>query len=72
MELDAYQDGMPVDYTEGGTMALNGVEWVDEASKLPLQIVIPDEVFAEQPPSYSGPWNFTRSSFLPASHIPGP
>ncbi|CZR68439.1 uncharacterized protein PAC_18338 [Phialocephala subalpina] len=31
MELDAYQEGMPVEYTDGGTMALNVVECVDEA-----------------------------------------
>jgi hypothetical protein len=72
MELDAYQEGMPVEYTEGGTMVLNVVECADEASKSPLQFAIPDEVSADQPPSYSGHWIFTRSSFLPASHISDP
>jgi hypothetical protein len=54
VEPDEYQGGMPVGYTEGGTMALNVVNWVDEPSMPPLQFAIPDEAFAEQSPSYSG------------------
>jgi len=61
-----------VEYTDDGTMAMNVVECVDEASKSHLKFAIPDGVFAERSPSYSGHWIFTRSSFLPASHISGP
>ncbi len=41
-------------YTEGGTMALNVVNWVDEPSMPPLQFAIPGEAFAEQSLTIAG------------------
>jgi hypothetical protein len=40
MELDAYQEGVPVEYAEGGTMAADVVGWADETSMPPLQFAI--------------------------------
>jgi len=41
VELDADQEDMSMEYAEGGTMGLNVVKWIDEASKPPLQFAIP-------------------------------
>jgi hypothetical protein len=41
VEFDSYQESIPVGYAEGETMAINGVEWADEASMSPLQFTIP-------------------------------
>lgn len=46
MEFDAYQEDMSVEYIEGGTRALNMLNWAGEASKPPAQFAILGDVFA--------------------------
>ena len=51
MELDACQEGMPVGYVEGGAMAMNVMEWVDETSMPPFTISRPKVKYLLSKPS---------------------
>lgn len=67
MELGSYQESVPVEYADGGTM-----DWADETSMPLYNFPSKGEAFAEKLSSYSGQWTGAKSSSLSSKHIHNP